>query len=105
MWMLQAIYCTIPDIDSVGYQTTLSTDRAKALEWRVELVYRDLIAKEVTGELAPKEQEALPFIANAYLHLWELVQSIELLLLNQFKCWTFQLEGLRTTSHTINWTH
>ena len=75
-WMLQAIQSTISDIDSVG---TLSIDRAKALEWRVELVYRDLLAKEVVGELASEEHEALPHIADAYLCLRELVQSIELL--------------------------
>ena len=38
------------DIDSVEDHSTFSIDRAKALEWRVELVYRDLIAKEVAGE-------------------------------------------------------
>ena len=64
--MLQA---TISDIDSVGDHSTLSIDRAKALEWRVELVYRDLVAKEVAGELDSEEQEALPLIADAYLHL------------------------------------
>ena len=57
----------------------MSVDRAKALEWRIELVYRDLIAKEVAGELVSEEQEVLPIIAEAYLHLRELVQSIELL--------------------------
>ena len=77
--MLQAIQSTISDIDSVGDHSTLSIDRAKALEWRVELVYRDLVAKEVAGELDSEEQEALPLIADAYLHLRELVQSIELL--------------------------
>ena len=71
--MLQAIQSTLSDIDSVGDYSTLSIDRAKALEWRLELVYRDLI------ELASEEQEALPLIAEAYLHLQELVLSIELL--------------------------
>ena len=76
-WMLQAIQSTI---DSVGdHLSTLSIDRAEALEWRVELVYRDIVAKEVAGELAPEEREAQSHIADAYLHLWELVQSIELL--------------------------
>ena len=75
-WMLQAIQSTISDIDSI---TTLSTDHANALKWRVELVYRDFISKEVAGEVAPEEQEALPLIADAYLHLRELTQSIELL--------------------------
>ena len=30
-------------------------DRAKALKWRVELEYRDLVAKEVAEEFASEE--------------------------------------------------
>ena len=66
-WMLQAIQSTISDIDSVEDHSTLNIDCVKVLEWRVELVYRDLIAKEVAGELASEEQEALPLIADAYI--------------------------------------
>ena len=78
--MLQAIQSTISDIDSVGDPTAMSVDSAKALEWWIKLVYRDLIAKEVAGELVSEEQEVLPIIVEAYLHLRELVQSIKLLL-------------------------
>ena len=46
---------------------------------RDQLVYRDLIAKEVSRELGPEEVEALPFVAEAYSKLRRLVQSIELL--------------------------
>ena len=52
-WRAQERGCsrrTVSDIDSVEDHSTFSIDRAKALEWRVELVYRDLIAKEVAGE-------------------------------------------------------
>lgn len=79
IWMLQALHSTISDIDSVGDHSTLSLDHAKALEWQVELVYRELVAKEVSGDLASEEQEVLPLIAEAYLHLRELVENIELL--------------------------
>ena len=43
----------------------------------MELVYRDLLVKEVSGELESGEQEALPLIAEAYYHLSQLVQSME----------------------------
>lgn len=76
-WILQAIHSTISDIGSVIIDSNISFDRAESLEWRVELVYRDLVAKEVCGELEIEEQEALPHIARAYSHLRELVQSIE----------------------------
>jgi hypothetical protein len=78
-WILQAIQSTIADIDSISYDSTVSVERAGALEWRVETVLRDLIAKEVSGELEIEEQEALPLITEAYSHLRELVQSVELL--------------------------
>ena len=54
-WILQAIQSTVSDIDSVGDHNNFSMDRAKALEWRVELVYRDLVAKEVAEEFASEE--------------------------------------------------
>ena len=50
-WILQTIHSTISDINSVGDHNNLSIDRAKVLKWLVELVYRDLVAKEVAGEL------------------------------------------------------
>ena len=66
--MLQAIQSTISDIDSVGDPTAMSVDRAKALEWRIELVYRDLIAKEVAGELVSEEHEVLPIAGACAKH-------------------------------------
>ena len=41
----------------------VSSDEADALEVRVELVYRDLLGKEVWSE---GEKEELPLVAEAY---------------------------------------
>ena len=32
-------------------------------------MYRDLVVKEIVGELEIAEQQALPFIAQAFFHL------------------------------------
>ena len=77
-------YGVLENVDATGHPehhisirdaSTVSLDRANALEW---LVYKDLIAREVSGKLEIAEQQALPLIAEVY-HLRELVQSIELL--------------------------
>ena len=78
-WILQAVQSVISDIDSITSDSNLSIDRAQALEWRVELVYRDLVAKEIDGELAIAEQRDMPFIAHAFFCLRELVENMELL--------------------------
>ena len=78
-------------------------DRAEALEFRVELVYRDLLVKEVSGELESGEQEALPLIAEAYYHLSQLVQSMESL--EPSRVQPPRLEDHVTTFHIISLTH
>ena len=78
-WVLQTIQSTISDLDGMTENSVVSIHRAEALEWRIELVYRDLIAKEMSGELEFAEQRALSLIAEAYSRLRQFVQSIELL--------------------------
>ena len=78
-WVLQTIQSTISDLDGMTEDSVVSIHRAEALEWRIELVYRDLIAKEMSGELEFAEQRALSLISEAYSRLRQFVQSIELL--------------------------
>lgn len=78
VWILQTIQSTISELDCVRDDFVISLQWAEALERRIELVYRDMIAKEVSGELDSEEQEALPLIARAYSHLREFVERIEL---------------------------
>ena len=72
-WILQTIQSTISELDTITEDSVVALQRAEALEWRVELVYRDLIAKEVSPELGPEEVETLPFVAEAYSKLRRLV--------------------------------
>lgn len=77
--MLQSIQSTISELDSVGEDSLVSIQYAEALEMRIELVYRDMVAKEVAGEMDLAEREALPLIAGAYSQLREFVESIQAL--------------------------
>jgi len=75
--MVQTLQSVISEIDSIRGHCSVSIQRAETIEWRVELVYRDLVAKEVYGELEQEEEECLQLIAEAYSHLRELVESIQ----------------------------
>ena len=72
--LLQTIQSTLADIDVTQ---NMSLQQAEAIEWRVELVYRDLLAKELCGELDVTEQTALPLIANAYSCLREVIDTLQ----------------------------
>ena len=50
-WILQTIHSIISELDSIREDSVVSHQCAEALEWRTELIYRDMIAKEVSGEL------------------------------------------------------
>ena len=47
-WILQS---TISELDNIAGTPAVSLSFAESLEYRIELVYRDMIAKEASGEL------------------------------------------------------
>lgn len=51
-------------------------DVIDGFRWRIEMIYRELLAKEVSGELENFEEAILPFVSEAYGHS---VRAIELL--------------------------
>jgi len=53
----------------------VSSDEADASEVRVELVHRDLLAKEVREELSDGEKEALSLVAQDYSKTRQVVES------------------------------
>ena len=74
-WILQTIQSTLSDLDDIIRNgSAVSLPQA---EWRVELIYRDLIAKEISGELDVDKRTTLPFISEAYSRLRQLVQNTE----------------------------
>ena len=63
------------DLGSLAALDVVTNDEADALEVRVELVYRDLLAKEACEELSDEEKEALPLVAEAYSKIRQVVES------------------------------
>ena len=78
-WIVQTLQSTLDDLNGIGDGSVVSVHQAEALEWKVELVYRDMLAKELSGELDTQEQRALPLITEIYSLFRDIVQSIELL--------------------------
>lgn len=78
-WILQTIQSVISELDNIAASSNVSLSFAEALEYRIELVYRDMIAKEASGELNLQEQQALPLIATAFSNLRLVVENLELL--------------------------
>jgi len=56
----------------------VSFDQLDAYLWRVEVVYREMLAREASGELADGEKEALPLIAEAHSKLRQTVENYQL---------------------------
>ena len=46
-WVLQALQSTIYELDNIEGNSAVSLSFAEALEYRIELVYRDMIANGV----------------------------------------------------------
>lgn len=76
-WIMQTLTSVLADIESLG-EESVSLQQAEALEWRVELVYRDLLGKEACGEIEQEEREVLPLLAHAYARIRRLVERTEL---------------------------
>ena len=77
-WALQTLHGTISDLNDIDDEIPVSLHLAEALEQRVELVYRDFLARKMLGELTVDEQTALSLIAEGYSRLRQFTQSIEL---------------------------
>ena len=45
--------------------------------WQIEMIYRELLAKEVSGELQTFEEAILPFVSEAYGHSVRAVEVLE----------------------------
>ena len=65
----QTLRSIVADLGSLADLDVVTNDEADALEVRVELVYRDLLAKEACEELSDGEKEALQLVVEAYLKI------------------------------------
>ena len=70
-WIRQALTSVIADL---GDQH-LSADGVDSCLWRIEQVYRELLARKANGELDINESEALPLLAEVDRRLGRAVES------------------------------
>ena len=72
-WVYQTLQSVISDLDC---SAPLSVNDLDACQWRVELVFRELLAREACGEtISSHESNALRLVAEAHSYLSQLVVS------------------------------
>ena len=55
----------------------ISLDVAEGYRWRIEMMYQDLLAKELVGGPCTQETGALAYLAQAYQAISEFVDSLQ----------------------------
>ena len=73
-WIVQSLTSILADF-SDGYGDTNSLDIADGYKWRIELMYTDLLAKEILYGLDDREG-ALGYLSQAYLAISAFVDSL-----------------------------
>ena len=69
-WITQNLKAVIADLTDECTGSGITLDAAEGYRWRIELMYRDLLAKEcLNGELCDAEKRALEYLAKAYEEL------------------------------------
>ena len=77
-WIRQTLTSVIADITDVGDQA-LSKDEADSCLWRIEQVYRELLAREAYGELDENQNHAIPLLAEVHRRLGDAIESYEIM--------------------------
>ena len=66
-WIVQNLRAIITDLNDDCTGNGITLDTAEGYKWRIELMYRDLLAKEcLNGEINDAEGIALHYLAKAY---------------------------------------
>ena len=71
-WILQSLRALLSDLDGSGNYTYEVVDGYK---WRIEMIYRDLLATELISGLEGSENEVLGFLAQAYSAISHLLED------------------------------
>lgn len=74
-WMVQSLRSILSDFNN-GHNTINSLDVADGYKWRIELIYRDLLAKQILYGLDDCEEEALAHLGLAYLSISTFIDSL-----------------------------
>ena len=77
-WIVQNLLAIIADLSDESTLENISLDAAEGYKWRIELIYRDLLAKEVVdGTLDDSDRHSLEFVAQAYTTMSQYVDTLE----------------------------
>ena len=76
-WILQNLRVIVTDLSDECTFTEIIFDVADGYRWRIELMYRDLLAKElINGDMIEGEVEALGYLAQAYTTMCQFIDSL-----------------------------
>lgn len=64
-WIKQTLQVVVADLDE-EVSDSITLVAAEDYKWRVEIIYRYLLAQELVGGLDNQEKEALDYVAQAY---------------------------------------
>ena len=64
-WIVQSLRAIVADLTDECSGSGISLDVAEGYRWRIEMMYQDLLAKELVGGLCPVETGALTYLAQA----------------------------------------
>ena len=73
-WIMQNLRAIIADLSDECKFTEITVDVAEGYRWRIEMMYRDLLAKEL--DLQGAEMEALGYLAQAYVTICQFIDSL-----------------------------
>ena len=76
-WIVQNLRAIVADLSNECIVSELTIDVAEGYQWRIELMYRDLLVKELlNGDLQAAEKEALDYLAQAYGTMGQFIDTL-----------------------------
>lgn len=75
-WIVQGLRAVAADLQQSGDWNSISYEAADGYRWRIELMYRELLALELVSDLQDHEREALGYLAQAYQKISQFVDSM-----------------------------
>ena len=65
-WIVQGLRAIVADLTDECSGSGITVEVAEGYRWRIEIMYRDLLAKELVNGLCPQETGALVYLAKAH---------------------------------------
>ena len=75
LWIVQSLQALISDLGD-GSDIFYTHEVADGYKWRIEMIYRDLLAQELVNSLQDSENEALEYLAEAYNAISHFIEAL-----------------------------